>query len=259
MVAALILVDVQYDFLPPSGALAVPTGDAILPHVYRLLEEGEWGIVVASQDYHPRGHVSFASRHGRSPFSSIEVPLPPSRGGGQITQELWPDHCVQGTRGCELEEGVRKRLDAIQASGGKIEVIQKGCDVDLDAYSAFAIPLSAANQDESPLARTLFGARPSALASHVTSSPSFPPVDANIDTVVVCGLATDFCVRATVLAALESAQGARVAWRVLVVREGVKGVFADKEEEVLQELRTRGAEVVEMDGPELQPLLRRRS
>ncbi|GAA5843644.1 hypothetical protein JCM11251_006394 [Rhodosporidiobolus azoricus] len=236
MSAALILVDVQYDFLPPSGALAVATGDAILLPVYRVLEEGKWGLVVASQDYHPTGHISFASRHGLSPFSSTQVSLPASRGGATMQQELWPDHCVQGTRGCELEEGVQRRLDEMKSRGGKVETVQKGGDLDLDAYSAFAIPLSAANQEESPLTRSL--------------------LDANLDTLVICGLATDFCVRATVLAALQAAEQARAGWRVLVVKEAIKGVFPEKEEEVLKEMEVKGAEIVSIDGEELRPFWR---
>ncbi|GAA5880155.1 hypothetical protein JCM8547_001582 [Rhodosporidiobolus lusitaniae] len=235
---ALVLVDVQYDFLPPSGALAVPGGDSILARaVYPLLDADEaWDVVVASQDCHPPSHVSFASRHGRPPLITIEVPLPPERGDGLVKQELWPDHCVQGTRGCEFEEGVQGRLEKRRRAGRRVEVVRKGGDIDLDAYSAFGIPLPSPNQDESPLARML--------------------LDASVSTLVVVGLATDFCVRATVLAALDAAKKAGVEWRVLVVREGVRGVFADKEEEVLREMEKAEAEVVSLEGAEIKQLLR---
>ncbi|GAA6041772.1 hypothetical protein JCM8097_008327 [Rhodosporidiobolus ruineniae] len=237
MPAALILIDLQNDFLPPDGALAVPGGDAILERaVYPLIDEGEWELVVASQDYHPSGHISFASRHNLPPFSSTLVSLPPERGGAQIEQELWPDHCVRETRGCEFETGVQERLDRLRASGGRVEVVQKGADIDLDAYSAFAIPLSDPNQDESPLTRLLLAAA--------------------IDTLVVVGLATDFCVRASVLAAIAAAQHSKRRWKVLVVREGVKGVFAEREEAVLKELEEAGAEVVEMSSPAIREFLR---
>ncbi|BGP18760.1 hypothetical protein JCM10213v2_006839 [Rhodosporidiobolus nylandii] len=239
MHSALLLVDIQHDFLPPSGALAVPQGDSILPGaVYRLLDEGKWDLVVASQDFHPPSHISFASRHRLPPFSSTSVALPSQRGGGEKEQELWPDHCVQGTWGCEFDEGVQERLRRIEegGDGGKVEVVRKGTDIDLDAYSAFAVPLSSANQSESALTRLL-------LDSHIT-------------TLVVVGLATDFCVRATVLAALEAAAAAKVQWRVLVVREGVKGVYPEKEEATLSELREKGAEVVSIEGEELRPFLR---
>ena len=86
---ALIIVDVQNDFLP-GGALAVPDGDAIVPLVNRLA--ARFANVILTQDWHPPGHASFASRHaGRAPFETIDLHGQP--------QVLWPDHCVQGTRG----------------------------------------------------------------------------------------------------------------------------------------------------------------
>src|SRR5512134_1389381 len=87
----LLVVDVQNDFLP-GGALAVPQGDAVIPVIRALAPRFE--NVILTQDWHPRGHISFASRHGLAPFSTIELQY------GQ--QVLWPDHCVQGTRGAEF-------------------------------------------------------------------------------------------------------------------------------------------------------------
>ncbi|GAA5952738.1 hypothetical protein JCM21900_000422 [Sporobolomyces salmonicolor] len=112
---ALLIVDPQYDFLPPSGSLAVRHGDSILPHVYRLLDDAQWTLVVASQDSHPPAHISFASRHGVPPFGTTTVRDP--RTGAPVPQELWPDHCVAGTRGAELEDGVRARLGRWGARG----------------------------------------------------------------------------------------------------------------------------------------------
>ena len=98
--SALLLVDVQLDFLPAdasdasshAGSLAVENGREILPVIGQLLER-DWPVVVASQDYHPAGHVSFASSHdGRKPFTSTTVPSPR---GEPIEQMLWPDHCVR--------------------------------------------------------------------------------------------------------------------------------------------------------------------
>ncbi|GAA5872482.1 hypothetical protein JCM1840_006074 [Sporobolomyces johnsonii] len=228
---ALLIVDPQYDFLPPSGSLAVAHGDTILPHVYRLLDEGNWTLVVASQDLHPRSHISFASRHGVEPFGTTTVRHP--RTGEEVKQELWPDHCVEGTRGAELDEGVRARLGKWGERG---TVLPKGTDRDLDAYSAFAVPLSSStvadrSPELSPLSQLLH--------------------EAHIDTLVVCGLATDFCVRASVLAALEAGQAARTPWKVLVVKEAVKGVHPDEEERVLSELEAAGAKVVSIAGDEL--------
>ena len=89
---ALIVVDLQRDFLP-GGALAVGGGDAIVEPIARCAPR--FGVVVATQDWHPRGHVSFASAHpGAAPFTVTQL----ARGA----QELWPDHCVQGTQGAAL-------------------------------------------------------------------------------------------------------------------------------------------------------------
>ena len=100
--SALLLVDVQLDFLPAdtsatashAGSLAVEHGRDVLPVIARLLDR-EWPVVVASQDYHPSGHISFASTHGREPFTSTTVN---GHRGEPIDQMLWPDHCVRGTR-----------------------------------------------------------------------------------------------------------------------------------------------------------------
>src|SRR5215467_2519945 len=85
----LIVVDVQNDFCP-GGALAVPDGDAVVPAINRLA--GQFAHVVLTQDWHPPGHASFAGSHpGRRPFETIAAPYGP--------QTLWPEHCVQETRG----------------------------------------------------------------------------------------------------------------------------------------------------------------
>lgn len=116
---ALLLIDIQNDFLP-GGALPVPEGDAIIPVVNRLT--GSFPLVVATQDWHPRGHSSFASSHtGKKPFDTLVL------GGRQ--QTLWPDHCVQGTPGAAFPAG----LDLNRAEA----IFRKGTDPLIDSYSAF--------------------------------------------------------------------------------------------------------------------------
>ena len=100
----LVIVDVQYDFCP-GGALAVPQGDEIIPLINRLA--ARFRNVVLTQDWHPRGHFSFASSHpGKKPFETIAASYGP--------QVLWPDHCVQETPGAEFHAG----LYAPHASSG---------------------------------------------------------------------------------------------------------------------------------------------
>lgn len=114
----LIVVDVQNDFCP-SGALAVPRGDEVVPVVNGLA--ARFRHVVLTQDWHPRRHLSFASSHpGRQPFETITAPYGP--------QVLWPDHCVQGTPGAAFHD----RLDIPHAA----LVVRKGTDRAIDSYSA---------------------------------------------------------------------------------------------------------------------------
>lgn len=115
----LVIVDVQNDFMP-DGPLAVPEGDLVVP-VINILQPG-FDLVVATQDWHPRNHKSFASRHeGRSPFETIDL--------NGLPQVLWPDHCVQGSRGAELHPDLR--TEAIEA------IFRKGMDPEIDSYGGF--------------------------------------------------------------------------------------------------------------------------
>jgi nicotinamidase/pyrazinamidase len=115
----LLVIDVQNDFCS-DGALAVPDGDAVVPVINRLAER--FDHIALTQDWHPRGHSSFATTHpGKAPFEMIAMPY------GQ--QTLWPDHCIQGTPGA----GFHPQLDMQRAE----LVIRKGFRSEIDSYSAF--------------------------------------------------------------------------------------------------------------------------
>ncbi|MFV0514423.1 MAG: bifunctional nicotinamidase/pyrazinamidase [Jhaorihella sp.] len=119
MTQALIVIDVQHDFCP-GGALAVPDGDAVVAPINAMM--GDFDVVILTQDWHPRGHSSFASAHaGKAPYDMLEMPYGP--------QVLWPDHCVQGTQGAAFHA----RLDTDPAD----LVIRKGFNQSIDSYSAF--------------------------------------------------------------------------------------------------------------------------
>ncbi|MBN6716964.1 bifunctional nicotinamidase/pyrazinamidase [Pseudomonas capsici] len=150
---ALLVIDMQYDFMP-GGQLAVADGDAVLPLVNRLGER--FTQVIVTQDWHPAGHISFASSHpGRKPFESIPLPYGP--------QTLWPDHCIQGSTGAQLHAD----LDLPHAR----LILRKGCNAQIDSYSAF---LEADRTTTTGLAGYLR--------------------ERGIDTLFVVGLALDFCV-----------------------------------------------------------------
>ncbi|GGF11965.1 bifunctional nicotinamidase/pyrazinamidase [Hymenobacter cavernae] len=116
---ALLLIDVQNDFVP-GGALAVPEGNQIIPLLNQL--QPSFDLVVATQDWHPRAHKSFASSHlGQQVFNTIEL--------HGLEQVLWPDHCVQGTPGAELHPDLdTSRVEAI---------FRKGTNPEIDSYSGF--------------------------------------------------------------------------------------------------------------------------
>lgn len=161
--SVLLVVDVQYGFLP-GGSLAVPDGDAVIPVINRLGRA--FGNVVLTQDWHPAGHVSFASSHpGRAPFETIEL--------AYGTQVLWPDHCVQGTRSAELSAD----LDLPHAQ----LVIRKGYNPGVDSYSAF---------------READRTTPTGLAGYLR--------ERGLTRVFCVGLATDFCVAWSALDAREA-------------------------------------------------------
>lgn len=150
---ALIVVDVQYDFCP-GGALAVDKGDEVVPVINELIRRFEH--VVMTQDWHPAGHSSFASRHpGRDPFDTVDMPY------GE--QTLWPDHCVQGSEGAAF----RRDLEWTRAE----LVIRKGFRRAIDSYSAFF-----ENDHETP----------TGLTGYLR--------ERGIERIALAGLATDFCV-----------------------------------------------------------------
>lgn len=171
MTQALLLVDIQADFCP-GGALAVARGDEVVPVANGLIEDfGLNGLpVVATQDWHPRGHVSFASAHPGHAAGEV-VTLPDG-----TAQALWPDHCVQGTAGADFQPG----LDV----AGITHVVRKGLDPLTDSYSAFF--------DNS--------------RAHATGLDEWLRAH-DVRELAVCGLAQDYCVKFSVLDALTLGYG----------------------------------------------------
>jgi nicotinamidase/pyrazinamidase len=173
----LVVIDVQNDFCP-GGSLPVPEGDRVVPAINSLARR--FRHVVLTQDWHPAGHQSFASSHaGRKPYDTVEVAYGP--------QVLWPDHCVQATRGAEL----RADLDIPHAA----LVIRKGFRPHIDSYSAFY------ENDRTT---------PTGLAGYLR--------ERGLKRVFAAGLALDFCVR-------YSAEDARrEGFDVLVIEDACRGI-----------------------------------
>lgn len=125
--SALLVIDVQNCFLPAggkhqeAGSLAVKGGLEIIPRINRLMASGRFDLLVATQDWHPRGHVSFASTHQKPPFTETKLP-------SGAMQMLWPDHCIQESYDAELAADLDARFDYVQT---------KGVNVGIDSYSGF--------------------------------------------------------------------------------------------------------------------------
>ena len=157
---ALLVIDMQLDFLP-GGALAVADGDAILPGINAVA--ARFDHVILTQDWHPRGHISFASTHGRQPFTDTVR-------AAYGTQTLWPDHCIQGTPGAQLHPD----LDIPHAE----LILRKGFRRNIDSYSAFT-------ENDS--------VTPTGLAGYLR--------ERGLTRLFFTGLAYDFCVGFSALAA----------------------------------------------------------
>ena len=158
----LIVVDIQNDFLP-GGSLAVGQGDEVIPIINQLMDKFE--LVVATQDWHPAEHGSFASNHkGRKPGDQIEL--------FGLNQILWPDHCIQNSSGAEFSRELN--VSSID------KIIQKGTDMLIDSYSGFF--------DNGKKKDT-------GLDGYLKEN--------KVETVFVVGLATDYCVKYTAMDAKE--------------------------------------------------------
>ncbi|SMP07860.1 bifunctional nicotinamidase/pyrazinamidase [Shimia sagamensis] len=177
---ALIVIDVQNDFCP-GGALAVPEGDQIVPGINALM--AEFDTVVLTQDWHPDGHSSFASSHdGKSSYELIDMLYGP--------QVLWPDHCVQGSKGSALHAD----LNVTRAN----VIIRKGTNSAIDSYSAFF-----ENDHKTP----------TGLDGYLKSL--------GVSEITMVGLATDFCVQFSALDA------ARLGFKVSVRQDLCRAIDLD--------------------------------
>ncbi|MBX3155549.1 MAG: bifunctional nicotinamidase/pyrazinamidase [Deltaproteobacteria bacterium] len=195
---ALVLVDLQYDFCP-GGALAVPRGDETIAVAQRLLPHFE--TVIATQDWHPREHGSFAANNpGTAPGQVVDL--------HGLPQVLWPVHCVQGTRGAELHDALPKE---------RLVVFRKGTDATVDSYSGF---FDNGHRNATGLGAWL--------------------EEKGVRQLYVLGLATDYCVKFTVLDARE------LGLDVWLVEDGCRAVdlAPGDGERAIAEMRAAGATIV---------------
>lgn len=190
---ALLIIDMQYDFLP-GGSLAVPQGDQIIPVINRL--QPHFALNIATQDWHPEHHSSFASQYDDyQPFDVIE-----HRG---FKQTLWPDHCLQGSKGAELTSQLDQQ--GIEA------IIRKGMDPEIDSYSGFYDN----NHEKS-----------TGLASYLREK--------GVDCVYCCGLAADICVYYSAKDALQ------LGFETYIIEDATRPIDEQQYETIKQTLEKLG-------------------
>ncbi len=195
---ALLLIDIQYDFLE-GGSLEVPGGNQIIPVVNNL--QSQFDLVVATQDWHPPEHLSFASNHeGKKPFEVTTLQ--------GLEQVLWPDHCVQGSRGAEFHDSLLvNKMEAI---------FRKGMDPGIDSYSGF--------YDNGHLKST-------GLAGYLR--------ERDVTEVVIAGLAADYCVYFTLMDALKE------GFHASLVEDATRPIDAEAFSKRKQEMIDKGAQIVQ--------------
>ncbi|KAF0979623.1 hypothetical protein FDP41_001291 [Naegleria fowleri] len=196
---ALIIVDVQNDFCE-GGSLAVKHADEVVPVFNRLRDQVKWDLIVLTQDFHPPKHISFASSHNAEVFSSKVL-------DDGITQTMWPDHCVQGTKGAEFHP------DLIVTSSD--EIVHKGCNSLIDSYSGF---YDNARKNKTSL--------DDILKKH------------NISQTFIGGIALDVCVKFT---ALDSVQ---LGYDTYLIEDASRGLSPESVEKALDELRKSNVKIV---------------
>jgi nicotinamidase/pyrazinamidase len=193
---ALILVDLQNDFMP-GGALAIPDGHRVIPLINEIIYY-PFDLVIASKDWHPADHSSFADTHGKQPGEHMQL--------AGLEQILWPTHCVQGTQGAEFAPG----WNLLEID----KIIYKGTDPLIDSYSIF---FDNGHRKSTGLEDYL--------------------KEKGIKDLFIAGLATDYCVKYSVLDALQ------LGFRPYVILEACRGINLKPEDtqHALQIMRNEGA------------------
>ena len=192
----LLLIDIQNDFIA-GGSLAVPGGNEIIP-ICNIIQT-RFDLLVATQDWHPENHKSFAKNHSKAIFDVIDL--------NGIQQVLWPNHCVQGTRGAAFATGVN--MDKVET------IFRKGTDINIDSYSGF---FDNGHQKTTGLADYLRGK--------------------GVTDVYIAGLAADYCVYYTALDSL--AEG----FATFIIEDAVRAIKTEDYEKAKQAVISKGGKII---------------
>lgn len=229
---ALIVVDMQHDFCSPDGSLSVKDALQILPLVNKLLSSDAFAIKVATKDWHPQNHISFASNHpapNNKPFESfIEMTnLVANKPHETMQQRLWPDHCVQGSKGAELLPDLdRSKIDLI---------VEKGMDERVEMYSGFSDSFGNLTAGKGGVSHDL---------AQILR-------EKGVTEVYCVGIAGDYCVNYTALDA------AKAGFKTYVIEEGQKCVDSGMWPQIKDGFKAGKVEVVNEHSEQVKQLISR--
>lgn len=198
---ALLIIDVQNDFLPPNGSLAVNRGGEIIKPIIKLMDDEDWDSIVMTRDWHNADHTSFAVNHGLPEFAEFTYDSPVPNSNEKQDAMLWPVHCVQGTMGSHVAD----ELQEILLKHPEIAVVNKGYLKDREYYSAF---------------NDIWN-------DHKTELHDLLQND-KIEEVVVVGLALDYCVKSTAMSA------AKLGYKTTILKDYCRAI--DNKPEAMQKL-----------------------
>ena len=194
---ALVIIDVQNDFLL-NGSLEVPSGNDVIEPINEII--GDYTLVVATKDWHPFNHVSFVSNHpGKKIGDVVKI--------DNLNQILWPEHCVQETRGSDFP--IALNFKAIN------KIIYKGTNSEIDSYSGF--------YDNGKLHST-------GLSDYLKAK--------NVTSIDYVGLVTEYCVKFTVLDSIDE------GFKSKVILKGIKGINLDESNKALKEMKSKGVDLL---------------
>ena len=194
---ALVIIDVQNDFLI-NGSLEVPDGNDVIEHINHIIKN--YALVVATKDWHPLNHVSFASNHlGKKIGDVIKV--------NDIDQILWPNHCVQESKGSDFPATLN--INTIN------KIIYKGINSQIDSYSGF--------YDNGKI-------RSTGLSDYLKTN--------NVTSIDFVGLATEYCVKFSVLDSIKE------GFKTRVILKGIKGIDFKESSKALNEMKSKGVDLL---------------
>lgn len=196
MVKALLIVDIQNDFLPPRGLLPVTNGDKLVEPIINLMSDQQWDCFAMTNDKHPANHVSFAKNHNLPDFSTYIYHFPSRDSNETQYGVLWPVHCVENTWGSQVPEELMKKFKSLRKPH---KIVYKGLLPDREYYSGFNDIFNDHHTDLDEFLRENY-----------------------VDEVYIVGVAMDYCVKNSAISA------AKLGYRTTILKNFTKAINTDE-------------------------------